>query len=108
MPPATAGPGPIIDAPRAATPLTVRNSRLESNSQMTDPSVVEYALSTPSFDPEKIAPGIAVSAADCAALHPRPLHFGGCGAAYQARSPVANATACSPPGCGRRMSETAK
>jgi hypothetical protein len=41
MPPAIAGPGPIIDAPRAGTPLTDWNSRLVSNSQTMRPSAVE-------------------------------------------------------------------
>src|SRR5262245_30789750 len=104
-----AGPGPIIDAPLADTPLTVVNSRFVSYSHTIDPSFVEYARSAPSFEPEKTTPGTAVSAADCAALHPRPLpHFAGGGAASHARSPVASATACRPPGRGRVMSETAK
>src|ERR1043166_2961917 len=64
MPPEIAGPGPIIDAPWPLTPLTVSNSRFESNSQITVPSLVEYARRAPSFDPEKIAPGMTVSAAD--------------------------------------------
>ena len=52
---------------------------------------------------------MTVSAADCAALQPRPLpHFAGGGGATQTRSPVARATACRPPGFGRVMSETAK
>src|SRR5947209_1926759 len=72
MPPEIAGPGPIIDAPRAVTPLTVTKSRFESNSHRIAPSLVEYARSAPSLLPEKTAPGIAVSAADCAPLQPRP------------------------------------
>src|SRR5437763_392171 len=109
MPPAIAGPGPIIDAPRAFTPLTVGNSRFESNSQITLPSFVEYARSAPSFEPEKITPGITLSAADCAPLQPRPVpHFAGGGAVVHTRSPVASETACSPPGFGRVMSDTAK
>ena len=44
------------------------------------PSVVEYARSAPSLDPEKITPGTIVSAADCAALQPRPMpHLGAAG-----------------------------
>jgi hypothetical protein len=86
MPPATTGPGPIIDAPRPATPLTVVNSRFVSNSQRIAPSLVEYTRNAPSFDPEKTAPGITVTAADCAALHPRPVpHAGGRGGASHAR-----------------------
>ena len=34
-------PGPIIDAPFAATPLTAAKSRFESNCQSTEPVVVE-------------------------------------------------------------------
>src|SRR5207302_2047896 len=37
IPPAIAGPGPIIDAPCAGMPLTVVKSRFESNSQSTVP-----------------------------------------------------------------------
>src|SRR5688500_10174261 len=109
MPPATTGPGPIIDAPRAGTPLTVVNSRFVSNSQRIAPSAVEYTRNAPSFDPAKTAPGITVTAADCAALQPRPLpQAGGRGAANHARWPVASVTACRPPGCGWVMSDTAK
>jgi hypothetical protein len=47
----------------------------------------------PSFDPENTAPGIAVTAADCAALQPRPAaHVTVAGGAAQTRSPVASAT----------------
>src|SRR5688572_9149255 len=80
IPPAIAGPGPIIDAPRAGTPLTAVNSRLVSNCHTIAPSDVEYARSIPSFDPEKATPGMAVTAADCAALQPRPLPHAGGGA----------------------------
>src|SRR5678815_3414359 len=98
MPPATTGPGPIIEAPRPATPLTVVNSRFESNSQRIAPSAVEYTRNAPSFDPENTAPGITVTAADWAALQPRPVpHAGGRGGVNQARCPVASVTACSPP-----------
>src|SRR6266481_6479840 len=99
MPPATAAPGPSMDAPLAGSSFSVLNSRLVSNSQMTAPSVVEYARSAPSTEPEKTTPGITVIAADCAALQPRPLpHFGLGGGAYQTRSPVIRSTACNPPG----------
>src|SRR5215831_8451762 len=109
IPPAIAGPGPIIDAPRARTPFTVENSRFESNSHSTEPSFVANARRAPSFDPEKMTPGMTVSAADCAALQPRPLpHFAATGAAIHTRSPDVRATACRPPGFGRVMSDTAK
>src|SRR5207302_2790536 len=109
IPPAIAGPGPIIDAPRALTPLTVGNSRFESNSQTTDPSFVEYARRAPSLDPEKTTPGINVNAADCAPLQPRPeAHLAAAGGVIHTRSPVRSDTACSPPGLGRVMSDTAK
>src|SRR5688572_5062486 len=109
MPPATTGPGPIIEAPRAPTPLTVVNSRFVSNSQRIAPSAVEYTRNAPSFDPEKTAPGITVTAADCAALQPRPLpQTGFWGGANQARWPVASATAWRPPGWGWVISDTAK
>ena len=98
-----------MDAPWALTPLTVMKSRFESNSQRTAPSFVEYARRAPSLDPEKIAPGISVSAADCAPLQPRSEpHFGAGGGATQTRWPVASDTACRPPGFGCRMSDTAK
>ena len=52
----------------------------------------------PSNEPEKTTPGIALIAADCAALQPGALaHFNGGGGANQVRSPVASLTACSPP-----------
>src|SRR5437764_1501309 len=76
---------------------------------MIAPSFAEYARNAPSFDPEKITPGITVIAADCAALHPRPVpHFGAGGGVNQTRSPVARLTPCNPPGCGRVMSDTGK
>src|SRR5689334_19461324 len=109
MPPATAGPGPSIDAPRPATPFTVSKARLESNSHSTCPVVVEYARSAPSTEPENTTPGITVNAADCAPLQPRPTSHSGCGAGVtQIRSPVTSDTACRPPGTGCVMSDTAK
>ena len=41
IPPATTGPGPLIDAPFAGTPSTVSKSRFVSYSQSSDPSFVE-------------------------------------------------------------------
>src|SRR5215471_16188756 len=109
MPLATTGPGPIIDAPFAGAPLMDSNSRLESNCQRTSPRVVEYARSAPSLEPENMTPGMSVTAADCATLHPPavPQAASG-GGAYHTRSPVDRSTACRPPGIGVRMSDTAK
>src|SRR5262245_62614852 len=99
MPPAMVGPGQRIDAPFAGTPFTVLNSPFVSVSHSTAPSFAEYARNRPAFSPEKIAPGMTVIAAACAALQrPPPAHFGGCGGANHARSPVVRLTACSPPG----------
>src|SRR5260221_8149031 len=99
MPSTITGPGPPIEAPLAFIPLTVSNSRFVSNSQSIDPSLVEKARMPPSNEPEKTTPGIALIAADCAALQPGALaHFNGGGGANQVRSPVASLTACSPPG----------
>src|SRR5712671_1310400 len=109
IPPATAGPGPSIDAPLAGTPLTVGNSRFVSNCHTISPFATEYIRSEPSTEPDNTAPGMAVIAADWAALQPRPVpQVGGGGCATQTRSPVARATACRPPGRGCVMSETAK
>src|SRR5262245_41697172 len=95
--------------PPARTPFNVSNLRLVSNSHSTEPSEVECARSAPSFDPEKSTPGSSVGAEISAALHPVPVaHFSGGGGKYHARSPVASATACSPPGFGVRMSEIGK
>src|SRR6185503_3511585 len=110
MPPATTGPGPLIDAPLAGTPLTVWKSRLVSYSHNNDPSLVDHPRTPPSFDPVKTTPGMTVIAARMAALQPRTVpHFGGGGGANQARWPSDNFTACSPPGCCWPMvSDTAK
>src|SRR5690348_8870651 len=96
MPPAMAGPGPSIDPPRASTPFTVLYSRTVSKSQMTLPSVVEYARRCPSTDPENAAPGIALTAADCAGLQRlrSPQENGG---VYQTFSPVLSFSAYMPP-----------
>src|SRR5438128_2228205 len=109
MPPATVGPAPWIAPPPAWTPLSVLNSRFVSNSQITEPSVVECARSAPSFDPENRTPGMSVGAEISAALQPAPLaHASGGGGTYHARSPFARRTAWSPPGFGVRMSDTGK
>src|SRR5687767_9068065 len=109
MPPATAGPGPPIDAPVAGTPFTAVNARFVSKDQITSPVAVEYARRAPSNDPENTTPGITVSAADCAALQPRPAaQATGGGAAVHSGAPVATFTACRPPGCGCVRSDTAK
>ena len=109
MPPAMAGPGPWIAPPPALTPFSVSNSRLVSNSQITEPSLVECARSAPSFDPENSTPGMSVGAEMRAALQPVPAaHLSGGGGWYQLRSPLLMPTACSPPGFGVRMSETGK
>src|SRR5579864_2105465 len=110
MPPTTTGAGPLIDPPCALTLLIVSNARLVSYSQTMAPSRAEKARIAPSIDPEKTAPGIAVIAADCAPLQPRPgcPHFGGGGGVNQTRSPVASLTACNPPGDGELPSATGK
>src|SRR5687767_8857194 len=99
----------MSDAPFAGTPLTVVKSLFVSNSHKTAPFAVENARRAPSFEPEKTTPGMAVTAADCAALQPRPVpHSGADGGVNHARCPVASRTACIPPGFGCRMSDTAK
>src|SRR5436190_6186772 len=109
MPPATVGPGPLIDAPFAATPFTVVKSRFVSYSQSSDPSFVEKARTPPSFDPVNTAPGMTVVAARIAALQRGTApHFGAGGGVYQRRSPFASLTAWRPPGFGVSVSETAK
>src|SRR5215813_4952335 len=110
MPPATVGPGPLIEAPFAGTPLTVANSRFVSYSQSTLPSRVEKARNVPSMEPANTAPGITVTAADSARLQPRlggPQRGSG-NCADHTRFPVAKLTACSPPGFGCNTSETGK
>src|SRR6266498_413028 len=103
------GPGPWIAPPPARTPFSVSNLRFVSNSQITEPSVVECARSAPSFDPENNTPGSSVGAEINAALHPVPAgHFSAGGGWYHARWPVVSATAWRPPGFGVRISETGK
>jgi hypothetical protein len=76
----------MSDAPLAETPFTDGNSRLVSNSQITAPVAEAYARRAPSLDPENTTPGIAVTAADCAALQLLPLpHAGAPGAVNHAR-----------------------
>src|SRR5690348_7307208 len=103
LPPATTGAGPLIDPPFARTPLSVGNSRFVSNCQTTEPSVVECARSTPSFDGEKTRPGIAVTAENSAPLQARlgrPHGSGSAGGASHTRDPCARSIACRPPGAG--------
>src|SRR5258708_40227844 len=109
MPPATAGRGPSIDAPLPGTPFSVWNSRFVSYAQTIEPSLVEYARSAPSTDPEKTIPEMTVMAADCAALQPRPApHVGGGAGVCHPPSPSATVTPSSPPGFGRVKSDTGK
>src|SRR5262245_58539054 len=110
IPPATVGPGPLIDAPFPGTPFTVWNSLFVSYSQSSDPSFVDQPRTPPSFDPVNTTPGMTLIAARMAALQPRPAaHFGAGGGANHFRSPVASDTACSPPGMSEpSVSDTAK
>ncbi len=62
--------------PFALTPFTVSNSRAVSTSHRIAPSFVEYARSRPPRSPENTTPGISVTAADCAGLHPRAVTAG--------------------------------
>src|SRR5581483_2027671 len=109
MPPTTTGGAPTMEAPLPATPFTVSNSRFVSYSHRIEPSFVEKTRMAPSFEPEKISPGMTAIAAACAALQPRPVpHFGAGGAVNHTRCPVARSTACNPPGLGRELSATGK
>src|SRR5580704_2631633 len=65
-------------------------------SQTIFPSAVEYARKCPSSPPENTSPGIAVTAADCAGLHPGRSPQPGCGV-RQTSSPVSSLRADSPP-----------
>src|SRR5262245_45181023 len=88
--------------PLAVTPLTVSNSLFVSNFHTIVPSLAEYARTPPSCDPEKTSPGIAVSAAPCAALHPRALPHNGASAGFdQTSRPVSIVVARMPPGALR-------
>src|SRR5882672_1133951 len=101
MPFATTGPGPSIEPPCALTPFPLSKSRFVSKVQTIAPVLLSYARTAPSAEPANTAPGIEVTAADCAALHPGPLtQTGAGGAVYHARLPVARLTACKPPGAG--------
>src|SRR5688500_14765275 len=108
MPPETIGPGPSRPPPFALTPLTVGNSWLELNCQMIDPSAAEYARSPPSSEPDRTAPGMAVTAAPCEARQVglAVSHNRGCGPTLQAISPVARLSARIPPGSFDCRSET--
>src|SRR5579871_337077 len=97
MPLTMAGPAASIEPPCAGWPFTVGNSRAVSVSQRILPVLDEYARRCPSTEPEKTAPGIAVTAADCAgeqsvlsAAHAR-------GFAVHTGFPVLRSSACSPP-----------
>src|SRR4029453_19332878 len=96
------GLGPPLEPPLAFTPLTVSKGRFVSNSQRTEPSLVEYARMPPSAEPEKTTPGISVNAADCDVLHwDAPAQSGGSfGGVDQTPSAVSSRTACKPPGAG--------
>src|SRR5262245_59072443 len=101
MPPATTGPGPLIDPPLPGTPLPLSNSRDELYSQSTRPSVVEYARIMPSVVPEKTAPGMTEIAADRDAIQLRApgAQSAPGGFTSHTRSPLASLTAKSPPAC---------
>ena len=77
IPPAT-GAGADRGASGGNT-IDVLKSRLVSNCHSSSPVEVEKARNEPSLDAENTAPAIAVTAADCAALHPRPdpVYVGG-------------------------------
>src|SRR5512140_2464252 len=102
MPPATIGPGPLIDAPLAGTPFTVVNSPLVLNSHSTAPVSAAYARTPPSCAPVRTAPGIAVAAARIAGVHPRPRtpHVTSGGGVIHTRCPDTRSTACTSPACG--------
>src|SRR6266850_4780439 len=103
IPPTTTTPGPSNEPPLAVTPLIVSKLRFVSNSQMIEPSFVEYPRMPPSAEPENTTPGITVSAADWAVLQPWPVpHNAGRGGVYHTLSPVSSRTACKPPGSGVR------
>jgi len=98
IPPPMAGPPPSSEPPLASTPLTVLYGPTVSKSHKMAPSLELYARRCPSTDPENAAPGIALTAADCAGLHlflsPHPG-----GGAYQRRSPLSRLRAKRPPPC---------
>src|SRR5215471_18344127 len=96
MPPAMVGPAPSIAPPLPFTPFTPVNSCAVSNSQITLPSVAEYARRRPSTPPENTAPGITVTAADCAGLQEGRSPQSGGGAA-QTLAPVSTFRANRPP-----------
>src|SRR5579871_873056 len=98
MPLTMAGPAASIEPPCAGWPFTVGNSRAVSVSQRILPVLDEYARKCPSREPEKTAPGIAVTAADCAGEQSvraasQPVE----GAALHTILPLCRSMACSPP-----------
>src|SRR5262249_48153248 len=96
IPPATTGPGPSIEPPLAGTPLTVSYFCTVSTSQTIAPLSLLYARRWPSSPPDRTMPGMAVTAADWAGLHPGLSPQPGCGA-LQTISPFAGLIAKSPP-----------
>jgi hypothetical protein len=96
MPWLTTGPATSREPPLAFCPFTVSNSRAVSTSQITAPVEANYPRKCPSTEPEKTAPEIAVTAADCAGLHsfrsPQLAGF-----TLHTFSPLAKRSAKSPP-----------
>src|SRR4029450_2823965 len=82
MPPTTIGPGPSSDPPLPCTALTVVYGCAVSTSQTIAPLLLSYARRCPSIPPENTMPGIAVTAADCAGLHPGLSPHPGCGVVH--------------------------
>src|SRR4051812_44674772 len=91
------GPAASSEPPRAALPLTVSNSWAVSVSHKTAPLVVEKARRCPSIEPENTAPGIAVTAADCAGEQFVRVAAHGVGLAVHSIFPVRRFNAKSPP-----------
>src|SRR5258707_206827 len=63
IPPATVGPGAMMDPPFAATLLTVSNVRAVSYRHSSPPSAVDTAIRVPSEPPTKATPAMTVVAA---------------------------------------------
>src|SRR5579872_3646553 len=111
MPPAITGPAPLIVPPFALTPFTVLNSCAVLYSHKILPSLVENASIVPPRVPEKTAPGMTLTGADCAGLQSalKVLQFAAGGRECQTNSPVASWTALRPPAFSpRRASATGK
>src|SRR5271154_6837528 len=93
-----AGPAESIEPPLAFTPFTVSKSMVVRKSHRISPVAVEYARKCPSIEPENTTPGIAETAADCAALQPlvngTQLGFGA--GVFHTSSPVASFSAYRP------------